>query len=145
MSLNPDFQARFNNWLHWCQMKGLYQSRTGSAEGLWRSPQVFEDRLPKPTWLLEMIGPDAIVLNQVYTLLARFQPSQARVIKVIWFKPHWRPSWQAQAIRCRVIDLPGRAYQAKTAFGNLLTDQESKRISVVSLQHKQLGETLAAA
>ena len=141
-----DFNARFKNWIAWCQMRGLFQSRTGSAEGLWRSPQVFEDRLPRPVWLLEMDEPDAIALNRVYTALARFQPAQARAIKVIWFKTHWRPSWQAQAIRCRTIDLPARAYQAKTAFSNLLTMRETKYL-ILDVAHNSsiYGETLLAA
>ena len=55
---------------------------------------------------------DAIEVNRAYLMLPR---SYQRVIKVIYFCSHWRASWQAQKIGCRVVDLSDRAYRAKTA------------------------------
>ena len=139
-----EFQPRFQNWIRWCQMKGLYQSRTGSAEGNYRSPQVWDDRLPKPEWLLRLNEPDAIVVNRAYVALRVIAPSQARAIKVCYFKPFWKPSWQAQSLQCNVRELAERAYLAKRALSNVLTSIESKSISLSNVLSSH-GETLIAA
>ena len=76
-------------------MNGRFQAKAGSAEGNYRSGQVWEDVQPKPSWLIELNVPDAVEVNRVYVSLSGWD---RRVIKVLWFRTHWRPQWQGQKL-----------------------------------------------
>lgn len=105
MSVRPEieFTARFENWRRWCNQKGLYQGRTGSIEGAYRSPQHWDPPEPRPA---EINVPDAVLVNRAYTRLALLAPKQASIIKVLVFRPYWRPQWQGQklGIHWRLLD-----------------------------------------
>lgn len=119
----PDFDWRFNNWLHFCKLKGIYHGKAGSAEGRYRSPQIWEPQNPKPAWLITLDENDAVLVNRAYSQLA---DKTRRVIKVIWIKTWWRPQWQAQAIGCHWTKLDEAGYRAKKMLENRLNFIEKK-------------------
>ena len=113
---------RWKNWLRWCVSNPRLSGHCGSIEYRYKSPQadVWDPPEPKPQ---PIDSKDAVIVNRAFTYLdARNQ----RIIKVIYFCSHWRASWQAQKIGCKVADLSERAYQARRALRNLLQLQESK-------------------
>lgn len=118
-----DFSERFHNWLHWCQIKGIYHGKAGSAEGRYRSPQTWEPQNPKPAWLVTMDINDAVLVNRAYSQLAE---RTRKIIKVIWIKAHWRPQWQAQAIGCHWKELEEVGYRAYRMLENRLEFIERK-------------------
>jgi hypothetical protein len=95
MTFNQGFERRFENWRRWCLMNGRFQAKAGSAEGNYRSGQVWEDVQPRPRWLIELNVPDAVEVNRVYVSLSYWD---RRVIKVLWFRTHWKPQWQGQKL-----------------------------------------------
>jgi hypothetical protein len=118
---NNLFEYRFQNWLHWCQLKGIYHGKAGSAEGRYRSPQTWEPQNPKPAWLIAMDVNDAVLLNRAYSQLG---DRTRRTIKVLFIKTGWRPQWQAQAIGCHWKELDERGHQAKRMMENRLRQIE---------------------
>lgn len=115
--LDTEFEARFKNWIFWCRMRGLHQGHAGSVEGRYRSPQHWDPINPKPDWLLMMDENDAVMVNRAYSQLGEYF---RRVIKVLWFRPHWRAQWQAQKLSCHHSDLGDLGYRAKTMLKNRL-------------------------
>lgn len=137
------FNERFSNWLHWCQLKGIYHGKAGSAEGHYRSPQVWEPQNPKPAWLITLDENDAVLVNRAYSQLG---DRTRRVIKVLWIKTGWKPQWQAQAIGCHWKELEDVGFRAKRMLENrlafieknLLQSQESSVISsVIALDNSE--------
>jgi len=112
-----EFSSRFSNWVHWCLMKGMYQAKAGSAEGNYRSGQVWEERLPKPEWLTELDIPDAVLVNRAYGQLG---DTTRRTIKVLWFRHHWKPQWQAQKLGCHYTELAEKGFLARKMLENRL-------------------------
>ena len=111
------FEQRFSNWLHWCQLKGIYHGKAGSAEGYYRSPQIWEPQNPKPIWLIELDENDAVLVNRAYSQLGT---KARKTIKVLWIKTGWRPQWQPQAIGCHWKELEEVGYRAKRMLENRL-------------------------
>ena len=130
MTEGIEWEPRFRNWVRWCLSKPRLQGHCGSIEHRYKSPQADVWDPPEPRSPAIDVR-DAIEVNRAYLTLPR---SYQRTIKVIYFCSHWRASWQAQKIGCRVVDLAERAYRAKTALKNLLHLQHSEtRVTTDSL------------
>lgn len=93
------FDERFRNWLRWCKQKGFRRSQAGSVEGLYRSGQVWEPEEPtgEPVDVV-----DAQEVDRAYVAL---DERSRRIIKILYFREHWKPQWQAQKLGCLVDDL----------------------------------------
>lgn len=128
--MQRNFDDRFSNWVAWCKYRGLHQDRAKSIEGAYRSPQIWDARNAKPDWLLNMDIPDAIMVNRAYSQLGE---RIRRVIKVIWFKPHWRPQWQAQKLGCHFTQLGELADHAKCVMKNRLDFLERRNSITVKV------------
>lgn len=129
--MNMTFEARFENWRHWCLMNGRFQAKAGSAEGNYRSPQVWDDTNPKPVWLIEMDIPDAVEVNRAYCELSGWD---RRVIKVLWFRPHWRPQWQGQKLGVHYTKLEAVGLESLSAMREMLDRRETVvRMTQVSM------------
>jgi hypothetical protein len=140
MTKSRPFEERFENWLRWCQLKGLYHAKAGSAEGHYRSPQTWEPQNPKPAWLITMDIPDAALLNRAYSQLG---DRTRNIIKVLWFRAHWRPQWQAQKIGCHFKELGEIGNRAKKMFENrLLFIERSANAMVIEVQTEHVRETV---
>lgn len=111
------FATRFSNWVRWCNQKGLYQGRCGSIEGAYRSPQHWDPPEPRPQPIDEL---DAVLVNRAFTHLAQLSPRNANVIKIVVFRPYWRPQWQAQKLGIHWQKLGEALAQAKKMLGNQL-------------------------
>jgi hypothetical protein len=112
---NVEFAQRFENWRRWCVRKGLYQGRTGSAEGAYRSPQIWDPPGPRP---MPINDPDAILLNRAFWQLG----GKVRLtIKILVFRSHWRPQWQAQKLGVHYLKLDQELVKAKRMMENRLT------------------------
>jgi hypothetical protein len=120
-----NFNERFENWIHWCQLKGIYHGKAGSAEGKYRSPQTWEPQNPKPAWLITMDVNDAVLVNRAYSQLGE---KTRKTIKVLFIKTTWRPQWQAQAIGCHWKELEGVGYRAKRMLENRLNFLEKNQL-----------------
>lgn len=120
------FTARLENWIRWCKSFGSGAGRAGSAEGGYRSGQIWE---PEPLRGAEVDIVDAELVNRAYSQIGGYE---RRVIKVVFFRGWWRDQWKAQKLGCRVDKLAavcvaaigvlearvafleGRAYSART-------------------------------
>jgi hypothetical protein len=112
-----EFAARFRNWVRWCLAKGLYQGRTGSIEGAYRSPQHWDPPEPRPEPVDEL---DAILMNKAYVRLWMGSETAARVIQVLVFTPYLRPTRQAQILGTHYMRLEQELAKAKKMMQNLL-------------------------
>jgi hypothetical protein len=133
------FDERFINWLKWCRLRGIHQDRARSAEGAYRSPQVWEERNPRPA---ELDINDAVLVNRAYSQLAE---KTRRIIKILWFRPHWRPEWQAQKIGCHHTELKDLAAFAMCVMHNRLEFLEQKhkitlKVSVTTVKAVSLPD-----
>lgn len=113
------FGARFENWRRWCFANGRHVGRAGSAEGGWRSPQHWYPEDPRPP---AIDVPDAVLVNQAFTSLALLAPRQARIIKIITFRPYLRPQYQAQKLGIHYLQLGEAYHRAKLALAARLSD-----------------------
>ena len=109
--LDTLFLYRFDHWLRWCLSKGHYQSRCGSLEGLWRSPQCWDERLPRPP-PIDLLA--AILVNRGYIGIADIH---RRTIKYLYFR-NWRPQWIAQKLGCHHTQLGDYRHRARLALAN---------------------------
>jgi hypothetical protein len=66
---------------------------------------------------------DALLVNRAYWQLAE---KTRRTIKILWFRAHWKPSWQAQRIGCHHTELGEVGYKAKKMLANRLDFMERK-------------------
>lgn len=134
-----DFDARFKNWVRWCKAKGFHRSRVGSAEGNYRSGQVWEATEPRGEPFDEL---DALMVNRAFSELGG---QVRRAIKVIYFREYWRPQWQAQKLGIRMVDLPRVGYEARIMLLNRVEFLERKRkiLSTVKPVLSRLGEIFA--
>jgi hypothetical protein len=115
------FERRFENWVRWCRSSGLFLGKAGSAEGEYRSGQVWEERLPSGP---EVDVVDAVFLNAVFMEL---EARVRRIVKILYFRSHWRPQWQAQKIGCRADDLIEKRAWALGVFERALLAAEAKK------------------
>ena len=122
------FNERFDNWVRWCNAKGLMQRRTGSLEGNYRSPQCWDPPGPRPA-VIDL--PDAILLNRAYTWMAVHAPREAKVIKIMTFFGHWRATWKAAKLGVHHTKLDDAYKTARTMMKNATEHAERKRISKV--------------
>jgi hypothetical protein len=111
------FESRFTNWVMWCARKGLHQARAGSAEGAWRSPQIWHPPEPRPPVIND---PDAVVVNRAYTQLAILAPSYARALQVLVFMPWLKPQRQAQILGTHYLRLDALLEKSKQMLKNQL-------------------------
>ena len=109
------FEQRFDNWVRWCRSHGGRVGRCFSAEGAYRSPQVWEPQNPRPA---EVDLQDALKMQKAWVRFAQSAPSFARVIDVLVFSPHWEPAWQARKLGMRIRDMQAALDRAKMAFRN---------------------------
>lgn len=115
----PEFEARFRNWVRFCEAKGIHQARAGSAEGAWRSPQCWDPPGPRPA---EIDLLDALEVNKAYVRLSQLANKQARVIQFLVFKyKHARPQYQGQLLGIHYTRLDEALERAKTMLKNQLT------------------------
>lgn len=119
--MEKTFSWRFRNWVNWCNLKGVHNSRAGSAEGNWKSPQIWDERNPTPEWVRLIDHNDAVEINRAYVEL---DPYPRRVILILYFRTHWRPTWQAQKLNCHVSQLHDKACWARNQLENLLTNKQ---------------------
>lgn len=149
VSANLDFDQRFVNWRRWCIARGHYQARAGSAEGGYSSPQGkgqpsgWGDYVLSPLPSITQLPIDVVDAIQVNRAFAGLAARARRVIVVIWFRSHWRPSWQAQKIQCRVVDLSDKAHWAKLCLANHLNRIEGRgRLTPATHNSGSLRETV---
>ena len=116
------FEVRFQNWVRWCNQKGLYRGRVGSAEGDWRSPQIWDPPEPRPEPIND---PDAVEMNRAYTQLAMTAPTYARAIQVLVFRPYLRPQRQGQILGVNYQKLDQLLHKSKQMMKNILGLQAS--------------------
>ena len=109
------FEQRFDNWVRWCRQHGGGGGRCFSAEGAYRSPQVWHPPEPRPA---EVDVNDAIRMQKAWVAFSLNAPSFARVIDVMVFHPRWEPKWQARKLAMRIGDLQMALDRAKKAFEN---------------------------
>lgn len=96
--------------------KGLHTGRCGSAEGNWRSPQVWDAPNPRPQ---AIDVPDAILVNRAYTRLALTAPKHAKALKVLVFMGWLRPTRQAQMLATHYTRLDELLRRAKIMLRNV--------------------------
>ena len=109
--MKVDFEWRFENWLRWCRLGGLRGRRCGSAEGGYRSPQVW---WPEGARGEGVDVVDAVEMNRSYWGL----PVRVRrVVQVLWFRGWWRPQWQAQKLGVHWTKLGELGHWAKRCWG----------------------------
>lgn len=111
------FELRWQNWVRWCNQKGLHQGRVGSLEGAYRSPQIWHPPEPRPP-TIDVV--DAILVNRAYTKLAQDAHSAARIIKILVFRPYWRPQYQAQKLGIHYTTLDDALIKSKQMLCNVL-------------------------
>lgn len=127
MMTESDFEARFTNWLRWCQGRYYFQrSQAGSVEGAYRSPQrnVWDPPDPNMKILEPIRNYDAVMVNRAYWQLG---DRVRQTIKILWFRPHWREQWKAQKIGCHHTELAELGYRAKRMLKNRLAFLERMR------------------
>lgn len=118
--MGDEFYPRFQGWVRWCRSIGRYHSKTGSIEGYYRSPQIWDIVEPKGE-SVDLL--DAFLLNKVYSLLPE---RPRRIIKILHFRTHWKPQWQAQKLGCHYLNLNELNNYALIAFSHKLDDVENK-------------------
>lgn len=116
------FEDRFANWVRWCLRDDVHYEHVGSAEGHWRSPQVWDPPGPRP---IEIDEPDAIRVNRAYVYLRTKAPQAAAVIKIIRFT-RGRPQWKAQQLGIHHTQLEAEYDRSKKMLANVLKLQDSK-------------------
>jgi len=119
--MTEEFSQRFQNWVRWCSVRGVYQGHAFSIEGLYRSPQHWHPEDPRPP---EIDRPDAVMVNRAYTRLAILTPRQARIIKFLTFRAYLRPQWQAQKLGIHYLELDEAYYRAKLMLEHQLARVE---------------------
>jgi len=124
MELSERFGERFKNWLRWCaDYAGEPHGSCGSLEGGYRSPQVWDVVEPN-MWKLNPVNiPDAELVNRAYVELGDYD---RRVIKYVYFRRHWRPSWMAQKLGCHYTQIYGKLHEAKVRM-MVLVDETGGR------------------
>lgn len=115
--IDAAFEARFENWVRWCNQKGLHQGRVGSLEGGYRSPQIWHPPEPRPP---SIDLPDAVLVNRAYTKLAIQAEHYARAIQTLVFMPYLRPTRQAQILGTHYLRLNELLDKSKLMLKNLL-------------------------
>jgi hypothetical protein len=111
------WEARWQNWIRWCNQKGMYQGRVGSLEGAYRSPQIWHPPEPRPP-TIDLV--DAVLVNKAYTRLALLAPKSARIIKILVFRPYWRPQYQGQKLGIHYTRLDEALNKSKQMLQNQL-------------------------
>jgi len=142
--MTEQFLLRLDNWTRWCAGRGLYhraapvslagevmssEGRALSLEGNYRcesrpddTPTGWGDWLssapvqPRPAIDI----PDAVLVNRAYVRLATLTARQARIIRIMTFKAHWRPQWQAQKLGIHYLELPSAYYRARLMLAHQL-------------------------
>lgn len=122
----PEFETRFRNWLRWCK-EGHPEphEQCGSAEGNWKSPQIWEPD-PLERNLVDPIDIwDALEVQRAFYGLPEVN---RRTIKLIHFRPKWRRSWIAQKLGCHQSQLEERLSISKKMLSN--------RLEVMAFAHR---------
>lgn len=110
------FDIRFENWVRWCNARGHQTGHCYSAEGAYRSPQIWHPPEARPP---EIDGNDALTINRAYTRMATLTPRYANVIKVLVFRHRRdRPTLQAQMLGIHWTRLDGELDRAKKMLEN---------------------------
>lgn len=122
--LKSEFEARFRNWLRWC-FEGHPEPHEacGSAEGNWKSPQIWEPDPPGRNQIDPVDYWDAVQVQKAFYGLPELH---RRVIKFMHFRPHWRRSWVAQKLGCHHTDLDERLRMAKRMLANRVDMLDAK-------------------
>lgn len=115
-----EFDSRFQNWVRWCKARGVHQARVGSAEGEYRSSQIWEQVEPKGEGVDSV---DAQFLNRAYSQIDK---KSRRVIKVIYFREYWKAKWQAQKLGINEGELERAALGARFVFKGRVAFLESR-------------------
>lgn len=118
-----EFEPRFKNWVRWCWEWNIHYGKVGSAEGNYRSPQIWEMPGPRPVPTDHL---DAYLLNQAFVEL---DEQTRRTIKILVFRPHLRPQWQAQKIGCHYTMLEERLKAAKLLMAQQVGFMETRLTS----------------
>lgn len=119
-----DFNTRFVNWLRWCaDYRGEPHGSCGSGEGLYRSPQVWDVVEPNMAKLNPVDVPDAELVNRAYVALGDYD---RRVLKYVYFRRHWRPSWMAQKLNCHYTQIYGKLVVAKQHLSAEVDKQDER-------------------
>lgn len=141
--LSAEFEVRFRNWLRWCIHEGNDEpdETCGSAEGAWKSPQIWE---PDPQER-NLINPvdiwDALKVQRAFYGLPELQ---RRTIKFLHFKK-WRRQWVAQKLGCCEADLSEKLYIAKRMLSNRLDMVDCKAHHARKLDTGNRGTALLGA
>lgn len=109
------FDQRFDNWVRWCRQHGGGGGRCFSAEGGYRSPQVWHPPEPKPE---SVDVNDAMAMQRAWVRFAVDVPTYARIIDVLVFHDWYEPKWQARKLGMRIVELQAALDRAKAAFRN---------------------------
>lgn len=138
---------RLTNWKRWCLARGLHQGQANSLEGAYRcpcrpddTPTGWDDWLVTPPQIIRepLDRPDAVLVNRGYTMLALFTARQARIIKIMTFRSHWRPQWMAQKIGIHYLELDAAYANAKRMLFDQVALIESSVYKGATVQAVQL-------
>lgn len=137
------FEGRFRNWVRWC-LEGHPEPHEacGSAEGNWKSPQVWEPDPPGRNQIDPVDIWDALVVQRAFYGLPELH---RRTIKFLHFKVHWRRSWIAQKLGCHHTDLDERLRIAKRMLNNRIDMLDSKAHIARNSEHLLTGNRRFAA
>lgn len=125
------FTDRFKNWLRWCAVHGgRKDSPCGSAEGGYRSPQIWEGLTYSEAKLHPVDNPDAELVNRAYVALSEYD---RRVIKYVYFRTHWRPSWMAQKLNCHYTQIFGRLTTSRQRMNAIVDNLDKKEDSLLRI------------
>lgn len=140
--MTDEFRNRFVNWVRWCRGRdGAHrvafvsvdgdlvssEGRALSIEGDFRekrrvddTPTGYGDWLESaPVQIRAAVNvPDAVLVNRAYLRLAMHADRQARIIRILTFKNHWRPKWQAQKLGIHYLELGEAYYRACLMLSN---------------------------
>ena len=116
------FQLRFTNWIRWCtETASEPSSPCNSIEGRYKSPQIWDEARPNMGLLNPINKWDAMALQRAYVSMP---PDERRVIKFMYFRPHWRREWIAQKLDVHHSKLGERLHIAKCCMCGVLDTQE---------------------
>lgn len=135
----PNFEPRFRNWLRWCaEYASEPHGSAASAEGAYRSPQIWDEVRPNLGLLNPVDKWDAMVVQRAYVGMP---DGERRVIKFMYFRPHWRREWIAQKLDVHHSRLGERLLVAKGCMSLVLDGLDGKEyISRTVSRQKPLME-----
>lgn len=84
---------------------------------------MWEGLAPSQAKLNPVNVPDAELVNRAYVAIPDFD---RRVLKYVYFRPHWRPSWMAQKLGCHYTQIFGKLTIARQKMSDIVDILDKK-------------------